>query len=59
MAGSPFDGRESLTAGKGHGGAPEVQVFDAATLGIVSDFFARDTSFRGGVNLGGSVPRFP
>ena len=45
------DGTDDLVVAPGIGGGPEVKVFDGATGLIVRDFFAYESSFRGGVNV--------
>ena len=47
-----FDGsaRQSIVAGAGPGGGPQVRIFDVDTRPI-GGFFAFDQSFRGGVNV--------
>jgi hypothetical protein len=46
------NGRASLIVGAGAGGGPRVRVFDAQTKQVTQDFFAFESSFRGGVNVG-------
>jgi len=52
------DGREEILAGAGNGGAPRLRVLDATTLAVgadpraIEDFFAYESTFRGGVNVG-------
>ena len=45
------DGKADVITGTGDGGAPRVRVLDGATLGqtVLRDYFAYETSFRGGV----------
>jgi len=43
------DGLTDIIVGAGAGGAPRVTVFDGATLEVLSDFFAFDSSLRTGV----------
>jgi hypothetical protein len=43
------DGKADIITGTGFGGGPRVEVFDATTGQLVSNFFAFDPSFRGGV----------
>lgn len=43
------DGAADVVVGAGPGGAPRVSVFDGRTLGVLSNFFAFDPSFRNGV----------
>lgn len=43
------DGRADVVTGTGVGGAPRVQVFDGVTQAVVSNFFAYENTFRGGV----------
>jgi len=51
------DGHADLIIGAGSGGAPRVRVLDGATLTsssqkTLADFFAFESTFRGGVNVG-------
>ena len=52
------DGKSELVVGAGPGGGPRVRVFDLSggtpvpLAGPLGDFFAYDTSYRGGVNVG-------
>jgi uncharacterized repeat protein (TIGR01451 family) len=46
------DGVRDIVTGTGVGGGPEVEVFDGATGALVRSFFAFESSFRGGVNVG-------
>ncbi len=43
------DGRADVVTGTGVGGGPRVQVFDGLTQSLLSNFFAYENSFRGGV----------
>lgn len=43
------DGRFELVVGAGAGGGPQVNVYDAETLGLERSFFAFDAAFTGGV----------
>lgn len=43
------DGKADLITGVGPGQRPEVQVFEAATLALLDDFFAYDLVYLGGV----------
>ncbi|MCZ2340229.1 MAG: SGNH/GDSL hydrolase family protein [Bacteroidales bacterium] len=45
------DGIAEVVVGAGVGGGPRVRVFDPMTQTIVSEFFAFEESFRGGVNV--------
>jgi hypothetical protein len=45
------DGRTEVVTGAGPGGGPAVGVFDAQTGQQLSQFFAYDPSFTGGVNV--------
>ena len=50
------DGIDDIAVGSGLGGGPRVRVFDGATIGgasptVVADFFAYESTFRGGVNV--------
>ena len=51
VAGADFnvDGFADIVASAGPGGGPEVRVFDAKTLNVLTQFYAYDTSFSGGV----------
>lgn len=61
VAGSDFnaDGKVDIVTGAGPGGGPHVRIFNSASLGIVgtapgllSEFFAFDGSYTGGVTVG-------
>ena len=43
------DGRADIITGTGIGGGPRVQVFNGVTLATIYNFFAYESSFRGGV----------
>jgi hypothetical protein len=43
------DGKADIVTGTGFGGGPRVVVFDGATRAVVSNFYAFDPAFRGGV----------
>jgi CSLREA domain-containing protein len=45
------DGKADIITGTGFGGGPRVQVFDGVTGEEVLNFFAYESSFRGGVNV--------
>jgi hypothetical protein len=45
------DGRADLVTGAGAGGAPQVKVYDSASLDVLHSFFAFDAAFTGGVNV--------
>ncbi|MFO0938000.1 MAG: FG-GAP-like repeat-containing protein [Gemmataceae bacterium] len=47
------DGKDDIITGTGNGGGPRVRVLDGATLGAntLQDFFAYESSFRGGVQV--------
>lgn len=45
------DGKAEVITGAGHGGGPHVRVFDPATGLVSSEFFAYESTFRGGVNV--------
>jgi uncharacterized protein YkwD len=45
------DGRADIITGTGPGGGPHVKVFDGRTFGLVSQFMAFDSAFRGGVTV--------
>jgi len=45
------DGKNDLITGTGTGGAPRVTVIDVATGNTIQNFFAFESSFRGGVNV--------
>ncbi len=47
------DGIRDLVTGAGAGGAPHVKVWDGATHTLLSQWFAYDPAFRGGVNVSG------
>lgn len=53
VAGADFnvDGFADIVASAGPGGGPEVRVFDAKTLNVLTQFYAYDTSFSGGVTV--------
>ena len=53
VAGADFnvDGFADIVASAGPGGGPEVRVFDANTLNVLTQFYAYDTSFSGGVTV--------
>ncbi len=46
------DGKAEIICGTGIGGGPRVQAFDAATRNPLINFFAYESSFRGGVLVG-------
>lgn len=43
------DGTDDIIAGAGPGGAPRIQVIDGANRAVLADFFAYESTFRGGV----------
>lgn len=45
------DGRADLITGAGFRGGPHVRVYSGANFTVIRDFFAYDSSFRGGVNV--------
>ncbi|MDA1013124.1 MAG: hypothetical protein O3A00_01585, partial [Planctomycetota bacterium] len=45
------DGRDDVVLAAGPGGGPQVQVFDGVTGNKLLDFFAYNTTLRGGVNV--------
>jgi hypothetical protein len=45
------DGVEDLITGTGDGGGPRVRVLNGTNLNVLADFFAYESSFRGGVNV--------
>ena len=47
------DGIRDLVTGAGAGGAPHVKVWDGATHTLLSQWYAYDSAFRGGVNVSG------
>lgn len=56
------DGRDEIVVGAGNGGGPRVRVFDTQSHQVKWDFFAYESSFRGGVfvgigHFGGTVGR--
>jgi FtsP/CotA-like multicopper oxidase with cupredoxin domain len=53
VAGADFnvDGFADIVVSAGPGGGPEVRVFDANTLNVLTQFYAYDTSFSGGVTV--------
>jgi len=46
------DGVLDLVTGAGPGGGPQVNIFDGSNFSLIKSFFAFDSSFRGGVNVG-------
>ncbi|MDD5554571.1 MAG: S8 family peptidase, partial [Patescibacteria group bacterium] len=44
------DGKDEIITGTGVGGGPQVRIFDSAGK-VLSQFFAYDKNFRGGVNV--------
>jgi hypothetical protein len=51
MADVNGDGVPDVITGAGAGGGPHVRVFDGVTGNVITEFFAYDASFRGGVNV--------
>jgi hypothetical protein len=47
-------GRAAILAGAGPGGGPQVNAFAGDTLAMLDSFFAFDSSFTGGVFMGGA-----
>ncbi|QDU22157.1 FG-GAP repeat domain-containing protein [Urbifossiella limnaea] len=47
------DGAADVLVGAGRGGSPRVRVFDGASGSVVKDFYAFESSFRGGANVAG------
>lgn len=45
------DGVMDVVAAAGAGGGPEVRVFNGTTLAIISQWYAYESSFSGGVNV--------
>ncbi|MFN4261788.1 MAG: PKD domain-containing protein, partial [Gemmataceae bacterium] len=48
------DGRMELVTGRGPEDLPTLRIFDLATLNVLTEFFAFDSSFRGGLWVDGS-----
>jgi virginiamycin B lyase len=46
------DGVLDLVTGAGPGGGPQVNIFDGSNFSLIKSFFAFDSNFRGGVNVG-------
>ena len=53
VAGGDFnaDGFADIVVGAGAGGGPQVSIFDGRTGNVLTQFFAYDQSFRGGVTV--------
>ena len=53
VAGGDFnsDGFDDIVVGAGPGGGPQVNIFDGRTGNVLTQFFAYDQSFRGGVTV--------
>ena len=53
IAGGDFnaDGFADIVVGAGPGGGPQVNIFDGRTGNVLTQFFAYDQSFRGGVTV--------
>lgn len=53
VAGGDFnaDGFADIVVGAGPGGGPQVNIFDGRTGNVLTQFFAYDSSFRGGVTV--------
>ena len=53
VAGGDFnaDGFADIVVGAGPGGGPQVNIFDGRTGNVLTQFFAYDPSFRGGVTV--------
>jgi hypothetical protein len=49
------DGMADLITGAGEGGGPHVRLFDGATDAVLSEFFAYDADFTGGVRVGATA----
>ncbi len=45
------DGVDDIIVGSGVGGGPRIRVFDGRTRAAISDFFAYEDTFRGGVQV--------
>ena len=45
------DGVEDIIVGTAFGGGPHVKIFDGVTFALLSEFFAYDPNFRGGITL--------
>ncbi len=45
------DGVEDIIVGTAFGGGPHVKIFDGVTFAMLSQFFAYDPNFRGGITL--------
>jgi len=53
------DGIDDIIVGAGPGGGPHVRAYSGYDLALVADFFAYDSGFSGGVNVGrGGVRNF-
>ena len=46
------DGVLDIVTGAGAGGGPQVNIFDGSNFSLIKSFFAFDSNFRGGVNVG-------
>jgi len=46
------DGVLDLVTGAGPDGGPQVNIFDGSNFSLIKSFFAFDSNFRGGVNVG-------
>ena len=46
------DGVLDIVTGAGPGGGPQVNIFDGSNFSLIKSFFAFDSNFRGGVNVG-------
>ena len=50
------DGEMDVVMGAGTGGAPRVVAYNITTGALIANFYAYDSSFRGGVNIAVGMP---